>query len=233
MSIKIMTLVYESGLEKNLKAIALTYADHAQDDGMNVYPSVKRTSWKTGYSERSVQRLTKELVDSGILVPYGHGPNFTNRYRIDVKALPERPPWGGDILSPGCQPRQKGVTTTTEGGDRVTPQSSLIIKESKEDESELPIAELVRYFSEKSGKKTPNLSSHNARKFWLEPLIYIYKHHKSDFAETKRAIFSTIQYMHEEGLIIATPKSIRNIATAGKADRTGDYVGGVLSVATR
>ena len=230
MSIKLMSLVYESGLDKSLKAIALAYADHAQDDGTNIYPSVAHTAWKTGYSERTVQRLTKELVDSGVLVRHGYGPSFTNRYKMDTKALPVRPHWGGDILTPQCHTEPEGVTTTTERGVTMTPKPSLIIKEPKDDD---PLRELADYFADRAGKKVPRLDTKRARTFWLDPLIYVYKHHGSDYAETKRAIYASVLYMQENGLTIATPKSIQNIATAGKADKAGDYVGGVLTVTTR
>ena len=101
MSISAMTKVYESGLDKSQKAIALAYADHAHDDGSHIYPSVEYMAWKTGYSRRSVQMITKQLVDIGVLVPEDKdGPNGTNRYQMDFNNLPVRKPFRGAKSAP-------------------------------------------------------------------------------------------------------------------------------------
>ena len=131
MSIEAMTLVYKSGLDKAEKAIALAYADHAHDDGSHIYPSVKYTAWKTGYSRRSVQAATKSLVESGILVSVGLGPNKTNHYKMDFSKLPQRPPFRGGAKSAphaigdnqGVQNLHGGVQPLREGGATTAPKS--------------------------------------------------------------------------------------------------------------
>lgn len=105
MSILAMTKVYASGLNRSQKAIALAYADHAHDDGSHIYPSVGYMAWKTGYSERAVQTLTKELVETGVLVPTGSGPAGTNKYRMDFDRLPIRQPFGGDVCEATNAPK--------------------------------------------------------------------------------------------------------------------------------
>lgn len=112
MSIKIMTEVYQSGLDKALKAIALAYADHADDNGNNIFPSVPYIAWKTGYTDRTVQRITKKLVGAGILVPDGDGPKGTNKYHMITGKLPVREPFYPDELQRGD--KISGVTSTTE-----------------------------------------------------------------------------------------------------------------------
>ena len=126
MSIKLMTAVFDSALEKAEKVVALSYADHADDRGKNIFPSIEYMAWKTGYSERSVQRATNALVEKSILIPDGTGPNGTNRWQMIAKNLPERPPFkrgdkmsGGDTVSPG------GVTFCHNGGDTVSPKPSV------------------------------------------------------------------------------------------------------------
>lgn len=132
MSVKIMGMVWDSALPRNEKAILLAYADHADHEGGNIYPSVGRIAWKTGYDERAVQRITKRLIDKGILMRQGEGPKRTNLYRIVVSALPIRPDYkedeGGKIpprqnSTPGILPPSNARNVTLEGG-KIPPESS-------------------------------------------------------------------------------------------------------------
>lgn len=93
MSVKIMGLVWDCDLPRNEKNILLAYADHADHDGNNVYPSIGRIAWKTSYKRRMVINITHNLVKKGILVRMGEGPNGTNKYRIVQSRLPKRPPF--------------------------------------------------------------------------------------------------------------------------------------------
>ena len=132
MSIKIMSAVWDSGLDKNLKAVALAYADFANDNGDRIYPSIDRVAWKTGYNRRSVQRITKALCDLGVLrmIKETSGrPGETNRYKFIVENLPKREPYTGDIddmtgdtVSPvRVTSTTRRVTSTTQTGDTVSP----------------------------------------------------------------------------------------------------------------
>lgn len=102
MSVKAQALVWDfecpatvNGIEfkPGHKYVLLKYADHADHDGRNIYPSVKTVAKKTGYEERSVQRLTHELNQMGVLVEDGQGPRGTNRWYIPFSP-------GGDKISP-------------------------------------------------------------------------------------------------------------------------------------
>ncbi len=93
MSIKIMTLVWDSCLDRELKFVALAYADWADDDGGNIYPATDRVAWKTGYSERQVRSITRKLREMKILIPQGKSAFGTNLYRMSVAMLPRRPPY--------------------------------------------------------------------------------------------------------------------------------------------
>jgi len=109
MSGKIMGLVFDADLPRDQKYILLAYADHADHNGENIFPSVPLIAWKTGYSERQVQRITQELITAKILVAMGESYLGTNVYKVNTKALPQRedfrpkgrgrPPKNGDILS--------------------------------------------------------------------------------------------------------------------------------------
>ena len=102
MSVKVMGVVWESDLPQREKFVLLAYADHADHMGNNVFPSVGLIAWKTGYTTRSIQRITKTLLDKGILIDEGKSKYGTNKYKIDAELLPKLPQYGrGDRLSPG------------------------------------------------------------------------------------------------------------------------------------
>lgn len=115
MSIKVMSLVWDSDLETPKKFILLFYADRGSDEGENVWPSVATVARKTSYTTRTVQLVTKQLVSDGLLVHDGKGPKGTNRYKINVDAVksyrvPAKPT--GEIVSGGED--ISGVKSTTE-----------------------------------------------------------------------------------------------------------------------
>lgn len=124
MSVKIMGVVWDADLPRDEKFILLSYADHAAHDGTGIYPSVDRTAWKTGYHRRSVQTITKKLVERHILILDGKGWNNTNRYRLDVTALPQRENYKGGAEFAPCKKQQEGVQKTAGGGANFAPNPS-------------------------------------------------------------------------------------------------------------
>jgi len=70
MSGKIMGAVWELALSRPKQVVLLAMADHADHEGRNVRPSVPLVAWKTGYSERQVQRIIGQLISDGLLVPF-------------------------------------------------------------------------------------------------------------------------------------------------------------------
>src|SRR5512138_2854074 len=102
MSVKAMSLVWDfkcpqiiGGIQyrPSHKFTLLAYADHADHQGKNMWPSVPTIARKTGYEERSVQRLTNDLEAMGLLIEHGQGPRGTNKWALPFT---ER----GDSLSP-------------------------------------------------------------------------------------------------------------------------------------
>jgi hypothetical protein len=87
MSVEIMSKVWEMDLPTTKKLVLLALADHADDAGANVYPSVPRVAWKSGLSTRQTRRVMQQLRDDDellILVREGGGRGGTNEYRIDI-----------------------------------------------------------------------------------------------------------------------------------------------------
>lgn len=113
MSVRVMTMVfdrYPNGGGEMLLALAL--ADHAHDDGTNVYPSIKALAEKTRQSERTVQYQLRRMEESGwlILVNSGNGGrNQTREYRIS-------PDWiKGANFAPVQSTTEKGATDDIKG----------------------------------------------------------------------------------------------------------------------
>jgi hypothetical protein len=89
MSIKIMASVFAmQGITSSKKLVLLSLADHANDEGLSVYPSIDRTAQRTGLTSRGVRKIVKELVNDGFLIPVvkSHGYH-TNEYRIDAQKM--------------------------------------------------------------------------------------------------------------------------------------------------
>lgn len=101
MSVKQMTLVWELDLDPNLRLLLLALADHADDEGNNVYPSVEHLAWKVGYSGRQVRRNLQILRDEMKvleLVESGGGRGKSNRYRLHLDACEYKQPYDGPNL---------------------------------------------------------------------------------------------------------------------------------------
>jgi len=94
MSVKVMGMVWDMRLDPSLKLVLLAFADHANHEGKQIYPSIELIARKTGYSKRHTQRITAQLRDEGLLVPVSFaegGRGHAVLYRIPIK---------GDKLTP-------------------------------------------------------------------------------------------------------------------------------------
>ena len=138
-----MTLVFEHypGTAGEM-LLALAIADHAHDDGSNVFPSVPSLAQKSRQSERTVQRQLRSMEVSGWLQCVQRsegGRNKASRYRINPSWIDEPKAFefgkvseaiNGDTVSPfeppkrchgvtvsGSNPSPETVTSTTRNGD--------------------------------------------------------------------------------------------------------------------
>lgn len=91
MSIQLMTLVRKSALPTNAKFVLMALADWADDSGMNCYPSVYELSEYMTCSERTVQRLLRELEEGGWIAVVGNanGGGSSRHYALNVSKLEE------------------------------------------------------------------------------------------------------------------------------------------------
>jgi hypothetical protein len=119
MSGKLMGGVYEIELSHGQQAILLACADHGQDDGSDIFPSVDRLAWKTGYDRRNVQRIMRQLEAVGVLVQVAQATRrHPTEYRIDLSAGTAKSPFvakgqdaarGGNSHTQGRQTEQSGA----------------------------------------------------------------------------------------------------------------------------
>ena len=89
-----MTRVWELDLGHAQQAVLLAMADHANDEGADVFPSAGLIAWKSGYSKRQVQRIIDGMEEGGLLVRVAdaHGWRATE-YRIDFDVATEKTPY--------------------------------------------------------------------------------------------------------------------------------------------
>ena len=91
MSAKLMGLVFELAIPLKPKMVLLKYADHADPDGRNAWPSVRTVSRGCSIPERTTARIIKTLKALTVLQPDNRG--FGGRkerpkgqsYRIDIE----------------------------------------------------------------------------------------------------------------------------------------------------
>jgi hypothetical protein len=117
MSGKVSGHVWDLDLPANRRLVLLAYTDHADHLGENMWPSVGLIAWKTGYSERQVKRITKQLVnDDKILIEVGRGKNGVKRYKLDWNAGIQKEPYSRDNMSP--------EVAQSKPGDNMSPEAS-------------------------------------------------------------------------------------------------------------
>lgn len=170
MSALVMGLVWElpktADFGRAEKIVLLAYADHADSNGRNIYPSVDLIARKTFYEERAVQLTTRKLEANGYLIPDGTGPRGTNRWRIPIETITE----GGAKIAPV---QNTGVKNAPEGiapeGNAPEP-SVVVLKPSTATTGDDPkpdlSAETFRMYEAEIGLLTPLIR--DALNTWMD-----------------------------------------------------------------
>ena len=117
------TMINGVDFKPNHKYVLVAYSDHADHMGRNIWPAVETIAKKTGLDGRTVQRLTADLSDMGLLLEDGKGPRGTNRWYLPFNQ-------GGDKLSPPTMRRgdknAKSLGDNPSGdnpsGDKLSPE---------------------------------------------------------------------------------------------------------------
>jgi len=142
MPVKVMTTVWELSLQSDLKFVLLALADIANDQGGNLFPSIRHIAGKVSKSERQTQRSMKELIDMGMVKVIGneHGgkQGTTRHYSICLEALARHNTNGGDIMtpvSPMTLTHDVGVTQTVNNHEYISLKNK---QKEKQTEQALP-----------------------------------------------------------------------------------------------
>jgi hypothetical protein len=88
-----MSLTWQTALPINHKSALLAMCDWANDDGSSVHPSIYAVAERLTCSERTAQRLLKDLIEDRWLAVVGNlnggAPGATRQYRVNVRKLRE------------------------------------------------------------------------------------------------------------------------------------------------
>jgi hypothetical protein len=134
MAIEVTKLVWRVPLAPGDNHVLLALADHASADGTNIFPGTARLASMTGYCERSIQKIRKRLVQSGLLIVTRKStPTSPTHYRIDLEELRRRadtaelssPPEPGsppELSSPPEPSDPEGVNSVPRGGEPSSPK---------------------------------------------------------------------------------------------------------------
>ncbi len=141
------------------KYILLAYADHADQNGRNIFPSVDLIAKKTGYEERAVQVITRQLEKQGYLVDDGEGPKGTNRWLIPLERLPD----GGAKIAPllsaeGGAKNAPLLKNAPEGNapEGFAPEPSVVVNDSRSTTTTTgAAAEIFKVYEREIGCLTP------------------------------------------------------------------------------
>lgn len=103
------------------RLLLLALADHAHDDGSNIFPSVKYVCWKTSLSESFVRKKLALWRDDEVLtiVDGNRGRGVTVEYFLNIDALPVKQPFEGKKV--GSARAERLATARKLKGVRDTP----------------------------------------------------------------------------------------------------------------
>jgi hypothetical protein len=119
-------------LDTNEKAVLGALADHGNDEGESIYPSMPRLMWKTSLTERGVQQILLRLYEKKLVKKVVEGGGrITNHWEIDVDNLaaisadPRSMPWKTEPSLPkvtpapdaGVPPQEVPPTPAPSAGD--------------------------------------------------------------------------------------------------------------------
>lgn len=100
MSVRLMGEVWGLDVDHARLLILLALADHADDKGRNIYPSLNLVAWKTGYSKRQVRSVVRGLREEGALIVVKRASwHRPTHYRLDLGKLPQKAPLEREELS--------------------------------------------------------------------------------------------------------------------------------------
>lgn len=125
MSLALMAAAWRLDMPATKKLALLALADWANDEGGSLYPSIAAIAARCSVSERTVQRILRDLAEDGWLMVVGNengGRRKTRRYQLDAVRISSSGAAKGDKPSPFRDVERvtsatERVTSTTVKGD--------------------------------------------------------------------------------------------------------------------
>lgn len=117
MSLACMTWVLTNSDERlGRRLVLLVLADYAHDDGTRAFPSVDTMADKSRMSRSQVQRVLRQLLDSGAITKTGTTSTGTNIYAVSME--------GSHIAAPP-HPRSRGAANPQSASAEMRPDPEL------------------------------------------------------------------------------------------------------------
>lgn len=126
MSIDVLKLAfYVGGLSAAQKAVLVALADHADDEGRDVFPSVELLTFKTSCGERTVRRALKDLREMGLIHVVREATyHLTTEYRLDLPEMQVRQSRPARAAERGARAAGHGVPERQSRPARAAPKPS-------------------------------------------------------------------------------------------------------------
>ncbi|MGP8437161.1 helix-turn-helix domain-containing protein [Paraburkholderia fungorum] len=221
MSVKLMTAVFDRYPEGGGEMlVALKLADHADDDGTHIYPSINYIAEKTRQSPRAVQYQIRRMQQTGFLLLVanaGGGRGRAREYRInpdwingaELAPIPagskgaENAPnqKGASDDTKGATGNRKGANESTKGCKAFAPESSGTTKEPSENHQPARRAPRVALHAELLNIDLPAWLPFESWDMWCEHREA--KEKKADVPWTRPAAVVSLKKLakiHERGL---------------------------------
>ena len=119
MSVKLMSMVWEyagGDMDASEAIVLLSYADYANDDGSNAYPSYRTVAERTKLSRRTVMRVVERLIEKGFLERIEG--EFSKRFTVVFQVCLDRLTRWRSVTSDTASP----VTERHPPSDTVSPE---------------------------------------------------------------------------------------------------------------
>ncbi|CAN7609747.1 helix-turn-helix domain-containing protein [Caballeronia sp. LjRoot34] len=167
--------------------VALKLADHADDDGSHIYPSIKYIAEKTRQSPRAVQYQIRRMEKTGFLILVAHaggGRGKAREYRINpawingaelapisdgLKGAENAPNGKGAIpAGKGATDDEKGANQSAKGRNSFAPESSGTTTESSGNHQPARRAPRVALHAELLNLELPEAIPFDVWDMWCE-----------------------------------------------------------------
>lgn len=150
-----MSEVWKCDVSGPLQTVLMALADHADDDGRQVYPSVPYISWKTGYSARQVQRVMARLRKLEALKVVREAKwHKPTEYILVLAVLPKKKSWEeirDDKMASLAKSASMNPAAFKAGYDNMSPQTKLRQEISGENRNRGDVQSGLRGDTEKIG----------------------------------------------------------------------------------